>query len=232
MNLAVVIPALNEEQALPDVLQSLRQVLPSLAYLTASRVIVADNGSTDRTAEVARRSGAEVVSASRRGYGSACQAGLGVLLAETDVVVFMDGDHSVFAEDLDLLLQPLVEKRADFVLGIRKPIDRGALTLTQRLGNSLACFLMHQLYGYAYHDLGPYRAIRWPTLQALGMRDPAFGWTIEMQIKALQYQVRIEEVPVRYRSRIGTSKISGTFLGSLKAGRAILWTVAKYAYGK
>jgi glycosyltransferase involved in cell wall biosynthesis len=232
MNLAIVIPALNEEQALPNVLQSLRQVLPTLSYLTSSRIIVADNGSTDRTADVVYHLGADVVPAPRRGYGSACLAGLSVISAETDVIVFMDGDHSVFAGDLDLLLQPLVENRADFVLGVRRPIDRGALTWTQRLGNSLACFLMHQLYGYSYHDLGPYRAIRWPSLQALGMRDPAFGWTIEMQIKALKNQLRVEEVPVRYRSRIGTSKISGTLLGSLKAGRAILWTVAKYAYGK
>lgn len=230
MNLAIIIPALNEEQALPLVLKDLHEVLRALSHRISYQVIVSDNGSTDRTAECARSGGARVVQARRRGYGAACLAALAVVPGSTEVVVFMDGDYSIFASDLPALLHPLSEGEADLVLGARVPIDDGALTRPQRFGNALACRLMGWIYGHRYKDLGPFRAIRWEVLKTLRMRDQAFGWTIEMQIKALRHDLHIQEVPVRYRNRIGTSKISGTFTGSIQAGGAILWTVLKYAW--
>jgi glycosyltransferase involved in cell wall biosynthesis len=229
MNVSVIIPALNEAEALPSVLSDLHRVLPMVSYVHASRIIIADNGSTDGTAEVAQVHGARVVQAPRRGYGSACLAGIASMPPEIDVVVFMDGDHSDYAEDLPKLLEPLQQRVADLVLGERVSLGKPALTFQQRFGNALACALMKIIVGHRYHDLGPFRAIRRASLDSLRMEDPAFGWTIEMQIKAVQKNLRIREIPVRYRFRIGKSKISGTITGSIRAGWGILSTIAKYA---
>lgn len=229
LNLAIILPALNEEAALPLVLADLKHVLPKVPTLGKYEIIVADNGSTDRTVQVAEEGGALVVTARRRGYGSACLRALSAISPHANTIVFMDADHSDFAEDLPVLLEPLQIGTADFVIGARHPVAKGALTPQQRFGNSLACWLIRQLYGFRYTDLGPFRAIRRDVLQALWMRDPAFGWTVEMQIKALKKGARVCEVPVRYRPRIGQSKISGTLLGSIRAGRTILWTIAKSA---
>ncbi len=230
MNIAVIIPAFNEEQAIPLVLEELQRDIARLPWISSAQIVVADNGSTDRTAALARAGGAKVVTASRRGYGSACQAGLAAVTS-ADTVVFVDADHSVDLADLEVLLAPLADGRADLVLGARTQVEDGALTVPQRFGNRLACLLMRWIYRHRYADLGPFRAIRWKALQSLQMQDPAFGWTIEMQIKALRRGLQVVEVPVRCRKRIGQSKISGTFMGSIKAGEAILRTIAKYSYG-
>lgn len=220
----VVIPALNEQDALPHVLRE----IPS----SVRRVVVADNGSTDRTAAVARAGGAEVVAEPRRGYGAACLAALAYLRDDPpDVVVFLDGDRSDRPEELPALLGPIERGEADLVIGSRTrgERERGSLTVQQRVGNALACTLLSWVYGAAYTDLGPFRAIRWSTLEALGMRDRDYGWTVEMQVRAARRGVRHAEVPVSYRRRIGRSKVSGTIRGTLGASRKILWTLARHA---
>jgi glycosyltransferase involved in cell wall biosynthesis len=221
----VVIPALNEEPALPFVLEAIDRGL-------VRRVVVADNGSTDRTAEVARKHGAEVVLEPRRGYGAACLAALAHLTADPpDVVVFLDGDRADRPEEIGEVVAPLRAGEADLVIGsrVRGAREPGALTPQQRVGNALACWLLARVYGVDYTDLGPFRAIRWEALRALGMRDRDFGWTVEMQVRAARVGLRHVEVPVSYRRRIGVSKVSGTLRGSLGAGRKILWTLARHA---
>ncbi|MEA2691381.1 MAG: hypothetical protein QOJ16_768 [Acidobacteriota bacterium] len=224
----VVIPALNEEASLP-------QVLADLPHPPVRRVVVADNGSADGTARVAREGGAVVVPAARRGYGSACLAGLAYLRENgpPEVVAFVDADYSDHPEELPLLLAPLFSGAADLVIGSRVlgEHERGALLPQARAGNVVACLLIRLLYGHRYTDLGPFRAARWEALERLGMSDPDFGWTAEMQVKALRHGLRVAEVPVRYRRRIGVSKITGTFAGTVRAGYKILWTVLRYSQG-
>ena len=168
----------------------------------------------------------------RRGYGRACLAGIArAALAPPDIVVFLDGDHSDFPEDLPSLVEPIARGEADLVIGsrVRSRRERGALLPQAIVGNWIATTLIRLLYGFRFTDLGPFRAIRWESLLALGMEDETFGWTVEMQIKALRRGLRVVEVPVRYRPRIGTSKITGTMAGAVKAGWKILWTIARYA---
>ena len=224
--ITVLIPALDEEAALPLVLGDLAGVHPG-------RVVVVDNGSRDRTAQVAAAGGALVVSEPRRGYGSACLAGLAALgrgagaLRPGDVVVFLDADRSDHAEDLPSLVAPILAGEAEFVVGSRV-LGGGtaALTPQQRLGNALACVLMRLLFGARHTDLGPFRAIRADALAHLAMQDRGYGWTVEMQLKAAAAGLRVREVPVRYRARVGRSKISGTVRGTLGAGAKILgWIV-------
>ena len=219
----LIIPALNEE---PVIGLTLGQVPRALF----KQIIVADNGSTDRTAEIARQAGATVVRELRRGYGSACLRALASLPPEVDTVVFMDADSSDDPREAVLLLQPILNGRADFVLGSRTlgKAEKGSLQPHQRFGNELATFLIRVLFGYSYSDLGPFRAIRLDSLQKLDMQDRNYGWTIEMQIKAVQQKLRIEEIPVSYRNRIGVSKVSGNLKASLMAGIKILWTVFRY----
>ncbi len=225
MRVAVVIPARNEALAIGRVISGIPREL-------IHEVIVVDNGSTDRTAEVAAAAGARVVAEPRAGYGRACHAGVAALSPGIDTVVFMDGDHADDPEDLPRLLKPIRDIRAELVIGSRvAQAEAGSLTPQQRAGNRLACALMRWLFGHRYTDLGPFRAIRRDALARLGMRDQAFGWTVEMQARAAALRLRIEEVPVRYRPRIGRSKISGTVGGSIRAGLGILSTIARVASG-
>jgi glycosyltransferase involved in cell wall biosynthesis len=223
VSVSVIIPALNEERALPAVLAELP---PGV-----DQVVVVDNGSTDRTAQVALRAGARVVKELQRGYGAACLRGLAAI-DPCDVVVFLDGDHSDHPEELPRLIEPLARGQADFVLGSRLLGKReaGAMPPQSVWGNRLACFLMSVLFGVRYTDLGPFRAIRRDALERLGMHDRNFGWTVEMQIKAARHRLRIKEVAVEYRRRIGRSKISGTVLGSVRAGYKILYTIFRHGF--
>jgi len=226
----VLIPALDEEAALPLVLSAIPMDQVDL-------VVVVDNGSRDRTAAVAREGGARVVEEARRGYGQACLAGLELLLEggpgieplrDADVVVFLDADRSDHPEELSLVAGPVLSDEADLVIGSRmiQAASRAALLPQARFGNRLACFLIRVLFGARYTDLGPFRAIRADALRHLRMADRDFGWTVEMQLKAAVAGLRVCEVPVRYRPRIGTSKITGTWAGTLGASRKILtWII-------
>ena len=222
MRIGVIIPARNEAAALPEVL---RAILPRVA-----EVIVVDTASSDGTPEVARRLGARVVAEPRRGYGRACLAGIAALSPEVDTVLFMDADAADRPEDLAMLLAPIEAGEADLVIGARRlAVERGALTPQQRFGNALACLLIRLAWGVRYTDLGPFRVIRRDALARLGMRDETWGWTVEMQVRAARLGVRVREVPVGYRRRIGTSKISGTLSGTLRAGWKILWVIGAEA---
>ena len=221
---ALIIPALDEE---PAIGRTLDQV-PAGIY---REVIVADNGSSDRTADIARERGATVVTEAERGYGAACLRAMEALPEGIVAVVFMDADSSDDASDAAKLLEPIYQGRADLVIGSRTlgHADRGALQPHQILGNHLATGLIRIFFGHRYSDLGPFRAIRSDALRGLDMRDRDYGWTIEMQIKALRKGLRVMEVPVSYRRRVGTSKISGNLRASVAAGVKIIWTVFRLA---
>jgi hypothetical protein len=189
-----------------------------------------DNGSTDDTSVVARGLSARLVREDRLGYGSACLAGIAALEpAPPEVVVFLDGDYSDHPEELPRLLDAITAG-ADLVIGSRMlgEVEPGALLPQARIGNALACILIRMFYGHRYTDLGPFRAIRWDALRRLDMQDTNFGWTAEMQVKAVRKRLAISEVPVSYRRRVGISKITGTLSGTLKAGWKILWTIGRY----
>ena len=220
--ISVIIPAFNEEDSIGLVLDALPQNL-------IHEVIVVDNNSTDNTARSASEKGARVVAEQRRGYGSACLKGISVL-DNPDIVVFLDGDFSDYPEELVKLVAPIESGEMDFVLGSRMilPESRSALLPQSRYGNQLAVFLMRLFFRHQYTDLGPFRAIRYESLQAIAMQDTNFGWTVEMQIKAVKKGLRILEIPVKYRERVGVSKITGTFSGTIKAGIKIIYTIFKY----
>lgn len=224
MKISVIIPALNEEA-------SIGSVIGHIPGHLVNEVIVVDNGSVDRTKEVAAAHGARVVQEARRGYGYACLKGIQEA-RDPEIVVFLDGDFSDYPEEIESLIEPIRQNRADLVIGSRTLGNRqpGALPPHAMLGNRLASFLIYLFYGFRYTDLGPFRAIRFSSLQELGMADRNFGWTVEMQMKALQKGLRVMEIPVSYRKRIGTSKISGTMSGSIKAGAKIIWTIFKYRF--
>jgi glycosyltransferase involved in cell wall biosynthesis len=218
---SLVIPALDEERSLPLVLAALP---PGVLH----EVVVVDNGSTDGTARVARELGARVVHEPRRGYGSACLAGLAALDAP-DVVAFLDADYSDHPEELPLVLGPVLDGTADLVIGSRTTgrSERGALLPQARVGNRLATALIRAFWGVHFTDLGPFRAIRADALDRLDMRDVDFGWTVEMQVKAARLGLRCREVPVSYRARIGRSKITGTLRGTIRASYRILATILR-----
>ena len=228
-SVAVIIPALNEEESLPMVLGDLPKM---------GEVIVVDNGSTDATAARGKQCGARIISESQRGYGAACLAGIAEvdrLIREEgrtfDVVLFADADYSDHVDDVGKLIDPILTGDQDFVLGSRitGKREKGAMPPQSVYGNKFACWLMRTFVGKnTYTDLGPLRAIRYSSLKQLEMVDENFGWTIEMQMKAVQQNLRILELPVPYRRRIGTSKISGTISGTFKAGSKIIFSVWKY----
>ncbi len=220
MKASVIIPAFNEEK-------SIGLVIDEIPGDHVTEVIVVDNGSTDGTVEAARRYGARVVSEPKKGYGAACLAGIAAMADSAGIVVILDGDHSDYPEDLPFLLDPILRNEADFVIGSRVTgeAQKGSLQWNQRFGNALACTLIRVMYGVRFTDMGPFRAIRRESLERLSMRDKNFGWNAEMQVKAIEYGLRILEVPVRYRPRIGKSKISGTVKGTILAGAKIIGTI-------
>lgn len=225
-NISVIIPAHNEAK-------SIRRVLGDLPLRRLLEVIVVDNGSTDGTGDAARGFAPKVrvVEEPRLGYGQACLTGIEHLHRGTQIVVFMDGDYSDHGEEIWKVVAPIVKGRAEFVVGSRArgQIERGSMTVPQRFGNWLATRLMRLIWRARWTDLGPFRSITVEALRRIEMRDRNYGWTVEMQIKAVQRRLRVAEVPVRYRKRIGVSKISGTVSGTVKAGWKILWTIGRYA---
>ena len=222
----VVMPALNEEDAIV-------LVLADMPWPFIRRVVVADNGSTDNTAEVARAGGAIVVPAPQRGYGAACLAALAEVRKDPpDIVVFLDADYSDHPEELPEVVRPITEGGYDLVIGSRTRGEhqKGALLPQAIFGNWLSCLLIKWIYGVEFTDLGPFRAVRWEDLERLKMADRDFGWTVEMQVKAAKAGLRCTEVPVSYRKRVGVSKVSGTIKGSFLAGEKILYTIFKEAF--
>ena len=227
MIIDVITPALNEEKAIASVIRDIPKGL-------IRHFIACDNGSFDRTAEIARSMGALVIHEPERGYGAACLKGIAYLKdlpidKQPDIVVFIDADYSDFPEEIPELVRPILEGKADLVIGSRVlgNADRGSLTFVQRFGNALATLLIRLIYGYQFTDLGPFRAIRFKTLLELGMKDRNFGWTVEMQIRAAKLKISATEIPVNYKNRIGKSKVSGTVKGSILAGYKIIYTIFK-----
>lgn len=225
MNVIVIIPAFNEER-------SIGLVLRDIPANSVSEMLVVDNGSTDETAKVAGENGATVLSEVKKGYGNACLTGIAYARTlKPDVVVFLDADYSDFPQEMDLLLDKIAQGY-ELVIGSRTlgRAEPGALLPQARFGNLLAVTLIRWLFRYKFTDLGPFRAITWPALMRLDMRDKNFGWTVEMQVKAAKRGLKTTEVPVSYRKRIGVSKVTGTLSGTLRAGYKILYTIFKYAF--
>lgn len=224
---ALIIPALNEAAVIAHTLRS----IPSGLF---DAIIVADNGSTDGTGAIALAEGAIVAVEPRRGYGAACLAAMARLPAGTAVVAFMQADGSEDPAEAALLLTPIQDGRADIAIGSRTlgRVELGALLPHQRFGNRVATTLMKWIYGHAFTDLGPFRAIRVDALRQLEMRDRDYGWTVEMQVKALKKRLRVVEIPVTYRRRkAGENKVSGNVIASIRAGLKILWTVLRLSAG-
>lgn len=221
----VIIPAYNEEKSIPKVIAD----IPALVR----NIVIANNNSTDSTGIVAEAAGAKVVFEAQKGYGKACLTAMDwikVQEVQPDIVVFLDGDYSDYPGDLLELIQPILDEKADMVIGSRAMGEResGSMTFPQVFGNWLATTMMKYIQGAHYTDLGPFRAIVWPKLLALNMVDENFGWTIEMQIKAHKKGLRYTEIPVNYRKRIGISKVSGTVKGVFGAGYKIIYTILRY----
>jgi glycosyltransferase involved in cell wall biosynthesis len=219
----VIIPALNEER-------SIGRVIGDIPRDLVTEIVVVDNGSTDSTARVASGCGATVLSEGRRGYGQACLAGMDYIKNSSylpDIIVFLDGDYSDYPQEIKALLSPITEDGYDLVIGSRTIGERqkGALLPQALVGNYVATRLIKLFYGESFTDLGPFRAIRYDKLLSLDMKDKTFGWTVEMQVKAAKKGLRCTEVPVSYRKRIGTSKVTGTITGSFMAGVKIIWTI-------
>lgn len=222
----VIIPAFNEEDSISLVIQDIPDVV--------EEVIVVSNNSTDQTEENARKAGATVLSETRKGYGYACLKGMDYVAAQQekpDIIVFLDGDYSDYPEQLSAIIQPILQENIDFVIGAR--VDRlreeGSMTFPQIFGNWLATRLMRLFFGARFTDLGPFRAIKYEKLLALNMEDKTYGWTVEMQLKAIKQKLSYVEVPVNYRNRIGVSKVSGTVKGAVMAGIKILGWIFKYS---
>jgi glycosyltransferase involved in cell wall biosynthesis len=225
----VIIPAFNEAKSIALVLRD----LPDLV----DEVVVVDNRSTDGTADEAEKAGATVLFEAQKGYGYACLKGIAYLAQKAkpkDIVVFLDGDYSDYPEELEQLIDPILKNEALFSLGTRvtPQLEKKALTPQQRFGNALATQLMKLFFGSRFTDLGPFRAIEWQTLERLKMSDKTYGWTVEMQLKVLKKNIPYAEIPVRYRPRIGVSKVSGTLRGTLMAGYKILLWIFTYSLKK
>lgn len=225
----VIIPAFNEEDSIGKVIAEIPNIV--------SEIIVVNNNSSDATAQVAAKAGATVLEELNKGYGYACLRGLQYIEAfETppDIVVFLDGDYSDYPEKLTLIVAPIITQDIDLVIGTRvKHLqEKGAMTFPQKFGNWLATFLMRMFFQAKFTDLGPFRAIKYSKLLSLQMQDKTYGWTVEMQLKALRNKLSYVEVPVPYKKRIGVSKISGTLSGAVLAGVKILGWIFKYSFSK
>jgi glycosyltransferase involved in cell wall biosynthesis len=225
----VIIPAFNEEKSIVKVIAE----IPDLV----EEIVVVNNNSTDQTVQVSTKAGATVLTEKSKGYGYACLKGIDYLSQKDktpEILVFLDGDFSDFPQELTKVIQPILDDKADFVVGarIKELRESGSLTPQQVFGNWLACFLMKILYQSSFTDLGPFRAIRWDTLENLKMSDKTYGWTIEMQLKVLRQKISYQEVPVSYKKRIGVSKVSGTVKGTIFAGVKIIGWIFKHYLSK
>lgn len=223
--IVAIIPALNEAQAIAGVVREALELRDPSGRRVFARIIVADNGSTDDTAARAREAGAQVIREDRRGYGAACWAGM-TAMGNASTVVFIDGDASTPIEQTPLLIAALAAG-ADLAIGVRSSGRRAGMSLAQRFGNRLATVLICVLWRVRIRDLGPFRAVRSEPLRRMNLRDRAFGWTVEMQLAAVQLGLSTVEVGVGLRPRIGTSKISGTVRGTMGAGIGIVGTILR-----
>jgi len=226
VHISVIIPAYNEEGSIGKVVDDIPKNL-------VREILVCNNNSKDRTVEVARVAGAIVLTENRRGYGYACLCGMDYLEKldkKPDIVVFLDGDYSDYPKEIALVIAPIIEQDMDMVIGSRALGKResGSMTIPQVFGNWLATTLIRWFYGVKFTDLGPFRAIKYKKLIALGMCDKTYGWTVEMQVKAAKQKLKCAEVAVNYRKRIGYSKVSGTLKGTIMAGYKIITTIFKY----
>tara|TARA_B110000091_G_scaffold141109_1_gene150746 strand:- start:199 stop:891 length:693 start_codon:yes stop_codon:yes gene_type:complete len=222
----VIIPAYNEAESIGKVIKQIP------GYV--NEIIVVNNNSTDDTAKNAKQSGAIVLTELSSGYGNACLKGINYIkqqVKKPDIIVFLDGDFSDYPEELTKIIAPIIDRDVDFVLGarVKNLREKGAMQPQQIFGNWLATFLMRLFYKSKFTDLGPFRAIKYETLQSLKMQDPTYGWTVEMQLKILKQKYIYREIPVKYRNRIGVSKVSGTLKGSIFAGIKILTWIIKYS---
>ncbi|NQX86191.1 MAG: glycosyltransferase family 2 protein [Flavobacteriaceae bacterium] len=226
-SLKVIIPAYNEADSIAKVINDIPK--------SVEEVIVVSNTSTDATEINARNAGATVLSETRKGYGYACLKGMEYIAKQKhqpDIIVFLDGDYSDYPEELTKIVAPIINEDYDFVIGTRTKglREQGAMTPQQVFGNWLACALMRLMFGAKFSDLGPFRAIKYDMLLALEMKDKTYGWTIEMQLKVLKQKLSYTEIAVKYRNRIGVSKVSGTFKGTVMAGLKILGWIFKYSF--
>ena len=222
----VIIPAYNEQDSIANVIKDIPD--------SVNEIIVVNNNSTDKTLQYAKQAGATVLTESQKGYGFACLKGMEYISRHTekpDIIVFLDGDYSDYPEELTKLIQPILDDNIDFVIGARVKHLReaGSMTPQQIFGNWLATFLMKLFFNAKFTDLGPFRAIKYDRLLDLRMEDKTYGWTVEMQLKALKQKLNYVEIPVNYRNRIGVSKVSGTVKGSVMAGIKILTWIFKYS---
>ncbi|MFX0558468.1 glycosyltransferase family 2 protein [Maribacter sp. CXY002] len=226
VDINVIIPAFNEEDSIAHVINEIPK--------TVSEIIVVSNASTDDTVKNAQAAKATVLTENRKGYGHACLCGIEYIAKKSkqpDIIVFMDGDYSDYPDELTKIVAPILENGMDFVLGARKKSlrEEGSMTPQQIFGNWLATFLMRLFFGAKFTDLGPFRAIKYEKLNELKMQDKTYGWTVEMQLKILKKKMAYAEVPVRYKKRIGVSKVSGTVKGTIFAGIKILGWIFKYS---
>lgn len=226
-NIKVIIPAFNEEDSITNVVNDIPNIV--------KEVIVVSNNSTDNTEKNAAKAGATVLTEPRKGYGYACLKGMDYVAQQKelpDIIVFLDGDYSDYPEQLTEIIDPILKKDIDFVIGarVKQLRESGSMTPQQVFGNWLATFLMTLFFGAKFTDLGPFRAIKYKKLLDLKMEDKTYGWTVEMQLKALKQKLSYVEIPVKYRNRIGVSKVSGTVKGSIFAGIKILGWIFKYSF--
>lgn len=227
LKIVVIIPAFNEEDSIALVIKD----IPNLV----EEIIVVSNNSSDKTEKNARKAGATVLNESRKGYGFACLKGMEYVAQQEkspDIIVFLDGDYSDYPEELPKLIKPITEENKDLVIGarVKRLREKGSMTFPQIFGNWLATKLMKLFFQSTFTDLGPFRAIKYDKLLALNMEDKTYGWTVEMQLKALKNNFSYAEIPVRYRNRIGVSKVSGTIKGAFMAGVKILGWIFKYSF--
>ena len=228
MKIVTISPAFNEEGSVGHVVNDIPKDI-------IDEVVIVNNNSTDNTVEVATKAGATVLTETKKGYGIACLKGIRYFEAkpkddQPDIVVFIDADYSDHPDELPKIIAPILNDDVDMVIGSRAlgVKEKGAMMPQQIFGNWLATTLIRWFYNYEFTDLGPFRAIKWDKLQQLKMEDETFGWTVEMQVKAARHKLKCTEVPVKYRKRIGVSKVTGTIYGSVMAGYKILWTIFRY----